>query len=134
MIMIKDKITLMLSKEQAYSLMAACELYSRVHMGQFDWISYQFVGSKYTTIWKDSDKHDEVNELMDKARGIIFPDLGESKSRSYGIMSKEVSESARNVWDIYQSIRYTVTSNADRPFQTAVQSLPTVTVEKIKED
>lgn len=138
----EDTVTITLSKTQADSIMAACELYSRVHMGQFDWIMHQFMTRGDTEFWRDSSQQEEVHRLMYAAREIIFPELGASSSRDYGIVGIHVPESAKISWDLYQSLRYALiqanrsATDTDiiysRPFQTSVQPLPSVIIEKVK--
>ena len=143
-----EKVTIILNKEQAHSVMAALELYSRVHMGQFDNLDWEFVTHGVNRdFWRDQGKRDELRSLLNRAKQIIFPELVQNSYQ--GICSTKIPNSARDAWDLYQSLRHKLSwynnpnpddmsrwSNSySEPFKTSTEhKVPVVTVEKVEED
>jgi len=86
-----------LTSEQARVVVDALDLYSRVHIGQFNIIAEQFM---------KIDRTEELNMLLTRARQICFPELSASLGHSYGIVACP-TESGRIAWDVHQVIRRT---------------------------
>jgi hypothetical protein len=99
-----QKYTLTLDEEQANVLSQACELLSRIYMGQLNSIADCFVtmdGIKY------SELGDKLRELVPLVTGV--------PNGFYAIHSKKLPDTARVAWDLHQVIRHRVSHDrADR--------------------
>lgn len=86
--------TLTITRKQAEAISRACEIVSRLGMGQFKDALEELPLREYLPPgWHDT--------MMDVAR-LLAPHL---KSTSYGIRHADVSESSRILWDTYQVMR-----------------------------
>jgi hypothetical protein len=139
-----DEVIVKMNIDQARSVMAALEFYARMHMGQFDSLDWQFVThSRTRNFWRDQRSRDDARLYAEQLRRTIFPEL--EKNASYGIASPEIPDSARDAWDLYQSLRHNIawyvkpnpdqlerwTTSYDVPFkQSTKHDLPVVTVHR----
>lgn len=90
-----------ISEKQAGIIQTALELYSRIHMGQFDVIVDQLLG--YRKIRELS--WEAIQELRDGMRALEPVFTGLSPHAYYGIHSDMVSDNARVAWDLQQVVR-----------------------------
>jgi hypothetical protein len=132
------KITLELTVEQAYALMDALELYSRIKMGQLDWAEYVLSLDTYDkTLHRPKYDQELARQYLEKAKQTIFPYI--SPSAYIGIQG--TSERSRISWDIYQQLRHNLTiykhpnpsieergKAYDKPFKVSDEPLPAITI------
>lgn len=96
---------LTISETQAHTICAACELLSRIHMGQLDHITNILVHLEM----------DRFCELRDELRRLEPLATGLPPNSYHGIHSQETPEEARIAWDINQVLRHRVSHDrADR--------------------
>ena len=97
------KVTIELTKEQAGTLMQACELFARIKMGQFDEIIHTMHMDTYDkSLNRPEFDQDMAKAYLNQARNVIFSDIG--SSAYIGI--SHTSESSKMAWDIYQQLRH----------------------------
>ena len=89
------KYILELNEEQARTVSAACEFFSRVKCGQFGRIVEECVGVPYP------DNYEEVAKAMLKFRSLLYPDL-HGIGHSYGMGKFRDADLA---FDVHQVIR-----------------------------
>lgn len=94
------KVQLTLTEEQARVAMRACEVYSRIVMGQFQEITSELLDMSVSTD-DYCQRREAANELLFKAREQIYPEL-HGIGHSYGVGKFEHADRA---FDIYQVIR-----------------------------
>jgi len=124
------KITV--TERQADIIIDALDLWSRMHMGQWNEI---------LMFAKNHDCRFEAEKLIDVLRFICGMLPGRSPSGYYGIHSKEISDSARVAWDLQQVIRHRLswdrdpeggwTVNFDTPMQSCEEE-PLARIEKME--
>jgi hypothetical protein len=131
------KVTLELTAAQAYTMMEALEFFSRVHMGQFDNITYTLHMDTFDKTMNRPDfDRKKAQEYLDQARTVIFPQL--SLNASWGIM--QTNERSKISWDIYQQIRHDISRFkypnepfesgrcSNKPFVVSKEPLPKITI------
>ena len=97
-----EKITLEMTREQAYAVMMATELLARLEIGQFKEIAWKMLDRFTDKDGKfDADRRDYAEELLERACRAIFgvnqygwPDVGEK------------SITHERCWAVYATIRY----------------------------
>ena len=90
------KYILELNEEQARTVSAACEFFSRVKCGQFGGIIEKCLGVPYP------DNYEEIARAMLKFRSFLYPDL-HGVGHSYGIGKFKDADLA---FDVHQVIRW----------------------------
>lgn len=116
---------------QIEALISATDFLSRLESGQFSDIL-----QKVIPIQKEVNR-DKIRFLLQELKQEMFPEL--SRSSSYGIFSKELSDNAKTLYDIHQAMRYTYSwhKTPEGGFQTwfseplkssTVNEIPEVTV------
>ena len=96
--------TVTLNCAQLVALRNACEWIGRLNMGQFD-ILKEICYKKDVSV-----EYDEFKEVEQQLKQILYPDLVPYSSY-YGIASEQTGETAKILWDIYQSIRQFISLN-----------------------
>ena len=103
-------VVVSLHTEEIERLITALDIYSRIWMGQYDYLSFE---TRFR-LGNDVDWHDvEVKEknrnaLLRRMRDIILPELaGRGLGASHGIWSDQVNPLASDAYDIQQVIRFT---------------------------
>lgn len=92
------KIQMVVSPEQAHVLQGALELYTRLGLGQFEYVG-EVISSGHVTPKDDilnTDCLDEINEHLIQIKEL----MGHSFSSSYGVSSKQVSKHAKSSYEI----------------------------------
>ena len=132
------KVNISCTLEQAYTLLEALELYSRIHMGQLDIIEYSLHLDTYDKTL-ERPKYDRELALgyLRQARQVIFTQVSDN---SY-IGIQHTGERSKISWDLYQQLRHDIShwnrpdepiesrGNAfDKPFITSKQPLPTIVI------
>ena len=132
------KVTITLTAEQVYTIQEALELFSRIHMGQFDIIEWQMQIDTFDPTLKRPKYDRQAAQLyLNQARQTIFTDIN---SNSYiGILN--TAERSKIAWDIYQQIRHDIShfrspneplesrgNCFDKPFVVSKQPLPKVVI------
>ena len=116
--------TITLNEKQARTIMFACEMLSRLKMGQFDNLRDICLRKN---IQIDIEEH---NLIEKKLKSMYFPEL--SSSTYYGTSNKEIGETGQISFDIYQVIRQYIsfdtrpidehfTVNYDDPFYASTE-------------
>lgn len=101
---VNQKYVLTLDEEQANVLSMACELLSRIHMGQLKSVADCFMAMDCCRWTEIRDKLEEIEPLITGRKNCFF-----------GIHSKEIPNRARIAWDLYQVLRHRVSHDrADR--------------------
>jgi len=111
------KVVIELTDQQAYTMMEALEMYSRVGMGQFDNIEYTLSMDVFDPVVHRQEYDRELAlSYLRQARSVIFGGL--SGNAYKGIM--QTSERSKISWDIYQQLRHhlTVYKHPDEPIET----------------
>lgn len=88
-------VKVIMSPEQARAVVQAIDVYLRIHIGQFNIIREQFMGKDIPT--------GEVEDLLFKARDLIFPDL-HGRGHSYSA-SGCPRRDAKVAYDVLQVVR-----------------------------
>lgn len=99
----KRNYKLEISEKQASIIQRALELFSRVHIGQLQYVLEQF-RQHWIKPKKDCD-FEECEKLMSLLKMHL---TGFKMNESYGIHSLEVDDDARIAWDLQQVIRHRV--------------------------
>lgn len=124
-----------MSVGQANVVLAALDLYSRLHMGQVDNVEmfYRLLGIKLNK----TNQCRTVSQLCDDIKANVFPEL--SRDGFYGITSDKIHDDARVAWDLIQAMRRPIawkqhpeggmTVDFDAPLKTSGVDLAKVEVE-----
>lgn len=144
-----------ISDEQAYVIVEALDLFSRILIGQVEEVGgvmnmYNVnmldsevvgaVGKQYTQHKPDKHAYNAHHDFTDAIRSLKHSILGIHSSGSYGIHSLEVHDNARVAYDIQQVLRHylawknhkndsfagTIGVSFDRPYQTSKLPLPKI--------
>lgn len=128
------KYKLELTQDQADIISAACELYCRVGLGQFDRM-VEFCMDKEFYHRKEKmtdeefnnwiDRRDKAEDLVYAAREYIYPEL-QGRGHSYGIGHNMDDNTA---WNIHQVLRYYAGNDERKPF-AVYGKLPKIEVEE----
>jgi len=124
-----------LTQEQAYVVMDALELYSRIHMGQFENIEFMLSLDRFN---KKTNMHtynrDLAKEHLMEARDVLFEGL--SRNAYVGIIA--TNRRSQISWDVYQKIRYDIsdyknmngehTATYGELFRLTDEPLPKITI------
>ncbi len=97
-----DQVTryvLTLTPEQAHVVSRACEFFTRLHIGQFDELTWELMDLSSKDF---CERRDEAEPLLQQLRRVYFPDLV-LPGASYGVGKHSASDRA---WDVYQVIRH----------------------------
>ena len=88
---------LTVTKKQAEIISRACELLTRVHLGQLNSVAWELMG-----IVKQSEDFISLREGLNKLEPLIhgYPNGGHP-----GIRSNKLCDTPRISWDIYQTVR-----------------------------
>lgn len=122
-----------LSDKQADILIAALDLYSRIHLGQFEEVANIARMYDISKLNKDYEAHNEFEDAVREAKII----LGFDRNGSYGIFNEQVNDVARIAWDMQQVIRNHLawkrnpeggfTVNFDAPHHSSKENLINIT-------
>ena len=129
------KITIVLSERQAAILVAALDLYSRVHIGQLEEVQNVLREAYWTEA--GGEKLDHLAHLLEAAKSVLW---GFSRGGSFGIHHPKVPDRARQAFDIKQALRNTIARaknpaggigvSYDPPHATSLEEpMPAVVVE-----
>lgn len=121
-----------LSDKQADVLIAALDLYSRIHLGQFEEVANVARMYDVSRLNGDYEAHNEFDDAIREAKTI----LGFCRNGSYGIFNERVNDVARVAWDMQQVIRHYLawkrnpeggfTVNFDTPHRSGKEDLISV--------
>lgn len=124
-----------LSDNQADVLISALDLYSRIHLGQFEEVANIARMYDISKFDKDYDAHNDFDDAIREVKGI----LGFDRNGSYGIFNEQVNDIARVAWDMQQVVRRHLawkrnpegrhTVNFDPPYPSGKESLISITEE-----
>ena len=144
-----------ISEEQAYVIVEALDLFSRVLIGQVEEVGgvmnkYNVnmldgeivgdVGKQYTQHKPDKKAYDAHHDFTDAIRSLKHNLLGIHSNGSYGIHSNVVHDNARVAYDVQQVLRNylawkhhkegvfggTMGVSFDKPYQTSKLPLPKI--------
>lgn len=144
-----------LSDEQAYVIVEALDLFSRVLIGQSEEVGSVMnkysvnmldsevvgeVGKQYTQHKPNRHAYDAHHDFTDAIRSLKHSLLGIHSNGSYGIHSEAVHDNARVAYDIQQVLRHylawkhyksdsvagTIGVSFDKPYQTSKLELPKI--------
>lgn len=144
-----------INDEQAYVIVEALDLFSRVLIGQSEEVGSVMnkysvnmldsevlgaVGKQYTQHKPDKQAYDAHHDFTDAIRGLKHSLLGIHTNGSYGIHSVVVHDNARVAYDVQQVLRNhlawkrhkkgsfggTMGVSFDKPFQTSKLPLPKI--------
>jgi hypothetical protein len=125
--------TLTVNELQLQQINNACDLVSRLYMGQWDTILELFRVHSISEAYDSIDMRDKLNALAMECG------LRPSLNGYNGILSDEVDDKARILWDLNQVIRYRLAwdrspqgglgVNFDKPFHSC-KDVPLAKVEK----
>lgn len=135
------KYNLELTEEQLILIHNSLDLYSRVHLGQFEEVAkvatmydINMLGDSNTKCKNSIPEHHAFEDLIRNSK----VKLGFHRDGSYGIFSPEVHEDARNSYDILQVIRHYLANknykegdsrmgvSFDEPMHSGEYPLPTI--------
>lgn len=144
-----------INDEQAYVIVEALDLFSRVLIGQAEEVGgvmnrYNVnmldsevvgdVGKQYTQHKPDKKAYDAHHDFSDAIRSLKHSFLGIHSNGSYGIHSEAVHDNARVAYDVQQVLRNylawkhhkgdsvagTIGVSFDKPYQTSKLELPKI--------
>ena len=136
------QITITVNEQQAHIINASLELYTRLLMGQFNFLDSLFISRSNNDFWKDQTRRNAFEYYLNHARKELIPEL--EPNAYYGIYdSKHIPDSARIAWDIYAQIRHDIswhnnpkggiTVNFDTPDHTQKDvPLPKVEIREVE--
>jgi len=123
----ETRYVLTLTPEQARVVSRACELFTRLHIGQLNELTWELLDLSRKDF---CECRDAAEPLLLMIRRLYFPDLI-LPGASYGVGKNLVSDRA---WDVYQVIRHAlawqehpeggVTVDFHTPFSVANEPLP----------
>jgi hypothetical protein len=129
----KRKYLLEIDEDQAQALSQACEFMSRIAMGQFSEIT-----SGLWFKWKvnDPDTLDVCEKIVTTAKSMLT-DL--PRNSYFGIMSADVQENCKVMYDLHQVIRYRLAwdrrpdtkdwdIHKDEPMRVSSSPLPSIKI------
>lgn len=133
-----DQVTryvLTLTPEQARVVSRACELFTRLHVGQLNTLTWELMDVSR----KDyCERRDAADTLLRALKQLYFPDLSPLPGASHGIGNNLDSDRA---WDVYQVIRHAIawhdqptggsTVDFRPPFSAANEPLATCEVQNV---
>ena len=94
-----EHVTLTMTRDQAAVVERACELLSRLHIGQFDMITQELMHYDKSESWFK--RRDTADGLMNMAAQVIFG------KNSYGQPDvKEKDIDSMRAWTVYTTLRY----------------------------
>ena len=125
-----------LTAEHCRVLVSALDLFSRIHMGQFDEILRVYRANGRAVHTLSVSEQNEARVLI----GVVHDMLTRMpRNASYSILAHEVPDEARAAWDLQQLVRHRVawdenpeggiTVNFDEPRQSSTE-LPFATIER----
>lgn len=126
-----SKYTLEVDSEQLKHISKALDFYSRIQTGQLSELVNPYMVSLPEAEYK------EVDKILKELKKQMFPNLPDGAF--YSIKSKHISDSVRQMIDIFEVIRYNIITNSDnlelsdkvsKPFHWASDK-PLPIVEKI---
>lgn len=127
----ETRYVLTLTPEQTRVVSRACELFTRLHIGQFNELTWELLDLSRKDF---CDCRDAAEPLLLQLRRLYFPDLV-LPGASYGVGKHLASDRA---WDVYQVIRHAmawnehpeggVTVDFHPPFSAANEKLATCEV------
>lgn len=91
------KYCLEITEAQARIIRDACELFSRLHMGQIDELRHMNLSRR------PDDDYLQTEFIIKALKLQLFPEL--AANAYYGIQSPEIPDSARIAYDLHQVIR-----------------------------
>ena len=96
------RYVLTLNEEQARIVSRACELYSRLHMGQVEEINHELlVAETHDNI---SERRDQAMLFLHELKKLYFPSL-HGPGHSYGVGKIKKADIA---WNAYHALRYRI--------------------------
>jgi hypothetical protein len=98
--------TLTITEKQARALMDACELLSRIQGGQIREV-FEHLPLKKGVDWE---AYHEIQDELTKRMPEILEDGIDGWSSSFGVGHPELPESHDIAWDLYQVIRYEIST------------------------
>jgi len=110
-------IQVTMTPEQARVVNDALDLFSRLHIGQFDQLKEQFWGRL-----PDRDTVLKLEYHLHEARVICFPELSDHRGHSHS-MSSCPTEAGKVAWDIHQVIRHTESSTSRCSYLIPIRDL-----------
>lgn len=96
----QDRYELTLTEDQAKIVSRACELFSRIHMGQLEEINHELLLAE--TRETICGRRDQAMYLLIQLKKLYFPSL-RGMGHSYGIGKSKAADTA---WNIHHAIRY----------------------------
>ncbi len=96
-----NKYSIEITLEQAQTISRACELFGRLHMGQFKVLADEFIGC-------DTLSNVDLNKLRDGLEQLEQLITG-SPNSYHGIASHKIPEKAKIAVDLYQVVRHRIT-------------------------
>ena len=120
------EITLKLTEEQAQVINNACEMYSRIWMGQFDEITFRLMMPQpLDGEWLY--RREAAEKLLYVARDFIYPELG-YKGHSYGVGKFKNADIAFNVHQVLRN----VLGDERKPFDVTDAGMPECEVKEVE--
>lgn len=95
----ETRYVLTLTPEQARVVSRACELFTRLHIGQFNELTWELLDFSCEDY---CERRDMAEPILRQLRQVYFPDLV-LPGASYGVGKHIASDRA---WDVYQVIRH----------------------------
>lgn len=107
-------IRLTMTEDEARIVAKACEFYARIAYGQFNEITYHFLDMNLPTD-EFCKRRDELEDLLFRARAVLYPDLGRHVGTSYGYGRFKDADKAFDVYELlriaYGDNRYPLLTN-----------------------
>ena len=124
---------LKINKDQAHIISNCTELYARIQMGQVEEVDYQLLNNqKYQELSHFAQS--EVRRLLAEIHTLLTG----ATNTSFGLHNKDIPDSARTAWDIYQVVRNVLAWERkpeggiqvyfNEPFKTAEVELATMEI------
>lgn len=149
--MVKDyKVQITMSPEQAKIIMRACELLTRLRIGQIDRVVEEIEDMRFMDLPGDGPiREEEFNKFLNDRdaakghanaiKGLMFPEIGPWPGASHGVGHDEKGDTA---WEIYTTIRHKISwhehpeggfgVNFDKPHNYTNRPLPECTILETK--
>lgn len=124
----EQKYILTITQEQADIISKACDLYSRIRLGQFERLIDHTLEERLCDgldVGNFIDRKNAANVLLESARKICFPEL--ERNTSYGIGH---DKDAQIAFGVHQVLRYYAGNDDRKPFDCWCELPTVVKVEK----
>lgn len=112
------KFTLTMTEDQLRLLDRACEFYARVMCGQFSTLADDILFEQDLTQKSWDARKEAAYDVLYAARGILFPELGSSRSTHHGVGWKDSADAMYDFHDVIRHKLWSMLPEKERSFNS----------------